>query len=975
MHLFQITIFIFVFSLGCLTSTRSVRALDIGTTATFHKQRFEAWGTSLAWMGNELGGSSNTFRRNQIMDLLFDQNNGLGLNFVRYNIGAGQNPNGPAITRPGADMDGWVVDAPSDVSDPSTWNWDWDADATQRWVLDAAIERGVTQVEAFANSAPWWMTVAQSSRGNPNTGETNLHVDNYDIFGQYLLEVTEHFESQLGIHFETLAPMNEPGATWWNGDNNQEGMHIPVGSAQSALVREIGQQILDRGLDVGLVGPEETAIRWTVNSYDNWGALTRSYISQINTHSYPWGGGSDAADAAALVAYNNSRPEGPKKIYATEFGVGGNSTPVSGGIMLANQITSDLNHLGAAGWTYWQAVEDNNGSNWGLLIAPFNGSNNWFNMRRQYYTMQQFSSYIRPSSQILHQSNEEVVAAYDPRTGTTTLVVTNDETTADQLDFDLLDQTAQYTRVIRTSDTENFKSLGPASVAGSQISLSAPGNTISTIVVYSRPNLIKNADFSIAGVPNGSSTIEGWQAEDGGFYNIFNHSATSSGSGALWTNNQSNSGKVYQVGIGDAEADLTGVAFEFSLDVKFQNEGSNHYDADIYLALEFYGADDQTLAHAYLDDYQTLIVPALGIDETVSIDSDYRTFRTGRFVAPAGTRYVRPVIRYENVDSSSNNWVFFDNAYLQETHPVADSREWTAEGSGDWSDNENWMNHALVENNVWAYFGTVITQASSVTIDGSIYAQGLTFFSEHEYQLQGAGQLITGHPTEDSVIDVRLGNHRISVTTSLVGDTEVRVLPGASLILDAGVDLNGHELTKLGGGLLDLSAGFEMGNGLITSYTTVDALISFGSNAALDGDFQLLPAPGETLELGDLFELVSYSSFSDTFDNLILPSLDSSLAWEIDYGASSLVIEIVSAAIPGDFDGDGDVDGADFIFWQRSGQSAAELAEWQNNYWANSEGSIVTIVPEPSSVAMLLGLSACLAAKTGRRLSVASQVL
>ena len=273
-------------------------AIDIGTGSTFHNQRFEAWGTSLAWMGNELGGTSNTLRRDQIMDLLFDPSNGLGLNFVRYNIGAGQNPAGPSITRPGADMDGWVPNAPSSVTDPSTWRWNWNADITQRWVLDAAIDRGVTQVEAFANSAPWWMTNSLSSRGTgPGNGQPNLNTANYEACGHYLLEVTEHFQNNLGIHFHSLAPMNEPGAGWWNGSNNQEGMNVPAGNLQSSLIREIGQQIIDRNLEVGLVAPEETSIRDTLNSYDNYGTNTRSFISQINTHAYPYRGGSDASDA------------------------------------------------------------------------------------------------------------------------------------------------------------------------------------------------------------------------------------------------------------------------------------------------------------------------------------------------------------------------------------------------------------------------------------------------------------------------------------------------------------------------------------------------------------------------------------------------------------------------------------------------------------------------------------------------------
>ena len=55
----------------------------------------------------------------------------------------------------------------------------------------------------------------------------------------------------------------------------------------------------------------------------------------------------------------------------------------------------------------------------------------------------------------------------------------------------------------------------------------------------------------------------------------------------------------------------------------------------------------------------------------------------------------------------------------------------------------------------------------------------------------------------------------------------------------------------------------------------------------------------------------------------------------------------------GDFDGDGDVDGRDFLAWQR-GQSpdplsAGDLADWQANYGVNPEITASTAVPEPTT--------------------------
>ncbi|MEM9656946.1 MAG: choice-of-anchor D domain-containing protein [Planctomycetota bacterium] len=62
-----------------------------------------------------------------------------------------------------------------------------------------------------------------------------------------------------------------------------------------------------------------------------------------------------------------------------------------------------------------------------------------------------------------------------------------------------------------------------------------------------------------------------------------------------------------------------------------------------------------------------------------------------------------------------------------------------------------------------------------------------------------------------------------------------------------------------------------------------------------------------------------------------------------------------AVVIPGDFDADSDVDGADFLAWQRgespSALSFADLATWQENFGAAFLSPNSTSIPEPSSTA------------------------
>ena len=63
--------------------------------------------------------------------------------------------------------------------------------------------------------------------------------------------------------------------------------------------------------------------------------------------------------------------------------------------------------------------------------------------------------------------------------------------------------------------------------------------------------------------------------------------------------------------------------------------------------------------------------------------------------------------------------------------------------------------------------------------------------------------------------------------------------------------------------------------------------------------------------------------------------------------------------LSGDFDGDGDVDGFDFLKWQRGGSpnplSASDLTDWEMNYGTDSLLTANSAaVPEPTSLLLML---------------------
>jgi hypothetical protein len=80
------------------------------------------------------------------------------------------------------------------------------------------------------------------------------------------------------------------------------------------------------------------------------------------------------------------------------------------------------------------------------------------------------------------------------------------------------------------------------------------------------------------------------------------------------------------------------------------------------------------------------------------------------------------------------------------------------------------------------------------------------------------------------------------------------------------------------------------------------------------------------------------------------------LVYRLDFTSSGRGIFMSSIAplsTPGDFNGDGDVDGRDFLAWQRN-PSVGNLADWQANYGTGPLVAANVAVPEPASVLLLI---------------------
>jgi O-glycosyl hydrolase len=160
------------------------------------RQTIEGFGASGAWWAQDIGGWDDGSRE-RIVQLLFDQQEGIGLSIYRYNIGGGD---GETIPDPWRRAETFEI---------AQGQYDWHRDANAIWILKAAHEAGVEHFVAFANSPPDRMTVSGRTNGDPDQ-LSNLSPEMYPQFAQYLVDVIRHLQKEEGIPIGWLSPINEP---------------------------------------------------------------------------------------------------------------------------------------------------------------------------------------------------------------------------------------------------------------------------------------------------------------------------------------------------------------------------------------------------------------------------------------------------------------------------------------------------------------------------------------------------------------------------------------------------------------------------------------------------------------------------------------------------------------------------------------------------------------------------------------------
>ncbi|MFT3830986.1 MAG: glycoside hydrolase [Opitutaceae bacterium] len=436
---------------------------------------FDGWGTSLCWFANAIGRWPDP-PRNAIADALFSPA-GLGLTFVRYNIGGGEDPSHrhmPWFRQ----MEGFS---------PAVGEWNWAADPGQRWMLTAALRRGVNRVEAFSNAPPYWMTLSGCVSGAADPNHDNLDPRHEVAFAEYLAAVVKKFHQEWDVRFATIDPMNEPFTDYWRAHGKQEGCHFERAS-QARLIQRLRAALDVRGLQqVRISAADETNYSRAIETWQAYDAATRERVAVINAHAYDTARRTELRDLA--------RQSGRPLVMSEVDGGGGNPhdhRAIGPALILAKQIIDDLRDLQPERWTFWQAVEDETGmkdanSNWGLIHADLLGETRAWEATKKFHAMAQFTRFIHPGATWATLSDTASVAMHDRTRSTLVVVACNTGRANEVVTFDVSPFGAVGSRVevFRTSATEDCAALGGTETAADGLlAASLAAESITTFVVH-----------------------------------------------------------------------------------------------------------------------------------------------------------------------------------------------------------------------------------------------------------------------------------------------------------------------------------------------------------------------------------------------------------------------------------------------------------------------------------------------------------
>ena len=399
---------------------------------------WDGWGAALSWWATVFGMNdtlADLFYTRNTVSLLGRSLPGLGLNIVRYNLGACTWNSVPGTPEPvkmyqspnivrRKQIEGYWLNW--DSTDPASASWNWSADSNQRNMMWKARDRGADLFEMFSVSPIWWMCNNYDPSGSGD-GLDNLQTWNRQQHARYVAIVAKYAHDNWGVNFTSVDPFNEPTFNWmWNG--NQEGCHFENGT-QEAVIGYLRSELDARGLSsMKIAASDEQKYSHATATWNGFPSTVRSQVGRVNVHGYEYS--NDPAARSQLRAALGTKP-----VWQTEYSEG-----YDHGLYMAYNLSIDLRFLRPQAWCYWQAVdtvapaeEGAPPTTWGLIHGDYDDpsglTGQLVGVPNKYFVFAHYTRHIRRSMQILDSGDQATVAAYDANARRLVLVTVRGDTT------------------------------------------------------------------------------------------------------------------------------------------------------------------------------------------------------------------------------------------------------------------------------------------------------------------------------------------------------------------------------------------------------------------------------------------------------------------------------------------------------------------------------------------------------------------
>ena len=448
-------------------------------------QVMDGFGASDAWIIDPMirhwSAQKNQKAIDGLADLLFDNQEGIGLSMWRFNVGAGSAEQGAESRIPDplrrAEL---LIGEPGGIVDHSK-------QMGQIAFAQAAAKRGVNDMIAFVNSPPVWatkngLTHPGSSDDMSRIGSTNLDPAKRLSFARFQADVVRYLRNVRGLPIKYLSPINEP--TWHWTDQTQEGNRynnrevrevylathaalqaagledvVEVDAGESveylaALSDQVVSEFSGKPYSAGVNGEGLGDYRDYINLFLGDANLRQVVGNKISLHGY-W---SDAlperiTDLRRLVKKQIAATSPDARVWMSELCVLGPATalrPFDGNgfdvndmdyaLHIARIIHHDLVDLEATAWMWWLAVTAYDYKD-GLVKVDSTLQADSISASKLLWTLGNFSRFIRPGFQrieteVISQElpvgaiSELLVSSYVSNTGSdwTTVIVNLSDT-------------------------------------------------------------------------------------------------------------------------------------------------------------------------------------------------------------------------------------------------------------------------------------------------------------------------------------------------------------------------------------------------------------------------------------------------------------------------------------------------------------------------------------------------------------------